>query len=474
MVKEQKKLLLGASAVLAFAVMLGSVFNTTVNANSTKLYENFEIFSSAFHNIKTYFYNTKMLESQQLMYGAIKGMLKSLDDDHSSFLEPKDLKSLNEETSGEFGGLGIMIGIRDEKLTIISPIYGTPAWKHHIQAGDIIIQIDGKSTENISLREAVRKLRGKVGTSVKISVARKGHDQPIDVTIVRDVIKIETVKTEYLKKDKIGYIKITQFAGNTAELLRDALKTVLDKKDTKALIIDLRNNPGGLLSAAIQTADLFLSEGLIVYTKGRYQSDLSRYFARTMGTYVDDNLPIVVLVNQGSASASEIFAGALQDTRRAFLLGTKTFGKGSVQRILPMKDGSAMKLTVALYYTPSGKQLKKKGLQPDFEVKIPEYNKEEQQSVLRLIKENHLSKFIAKYGKNYSDARIAQFTAEMHKLGIKLSEHEIGRWLHWETGKIGMPEVVNLKYDLQLRKAVEYIMQGKIKIRKLKTYLEAK
>lgn len=472
--KEQKKLLIGASIVLAVAVLFGALFNTSVNANSTKIYESFEIFSSAYHNIKTYFYNVKKLESRQLMYGAIKGMLKSLNDDHSAFLEPKDLKSLNEETTGEFGGLGIMIGIRDKKLTIISPIYGTPAWKHHIQAGDVIVKINGKTTENITLREAVRKLRGKVGTTVKISLARKGHDQIIDVAIVRDVIKIESVKTEYLKKQKIGYIKITQFAGNTASLLKDALKKSLSNKKTKALIIDLRNNPGGLLSAAINTADLFLTEGLIVYTKGRYSSDVSRYFARQLGTYVDDDLPILILVNKGSASASEIFAGALQDTKRAFLLGTKTFGKGSVQRILPMQDGSAMKLTVALYYTPSGKQLKKNGLVPDFKVKIPDYSKDEQRSVLRLINDNHLSKFISRHGKNYTEKQVDTFTRQLQKLGIKLSRHEIGRWLHWEAGKIGMPEIVNLKYDIQLKKAVDLINAGKIKTRKLKIYTEAK
>jgi carboxyl-terminal processing protease len=301
----------------------------------------------------------------ELINGAIKGMLQTLDP-HSSYLTPDMLKQVEVETKGSFGGLGIEIGVKDNVLTVIAPIEDTPASRAGLLAGDKIVRIENESTRDMSIMDAVKRMRGEPGTKVTVWIVREGSAEPKAYTITRDIIKIRSVKAKSLG-DGIGYIKLNQFQQDTDHELEKALQVqVKEKGGIKGLVLDLRNNPGGLLDQAVKVADKFIESGLIVYTDGRIENQKFKYTAHKEGTYL--GFPIVVLVNAGSASASEIVAGALQDHGRAILLGTQTFGKGSVQTILPMEDGSAIRLTTARYYTPNGRSIQAKGIEPDIVV----------------------------------------------------------------------------------------------------------
>jgi carboxyl-terminal processing protease len=447
--------------MLLLAVCLGYIVNAQGVARES-IYENFELFGRAFQNIRNYYYDTEKIKPRDLIYGAIQGMLEALEDEHSTFLQPAELKRLSEETSGEFGGLGIFIGIRDRILTVISPIYGTPAWEKHIQPGDRITYIDGVTTKDLPLDEALRKLRGPVGTNVTITLVRPNQDEPFDITIRRALIRIETVKSTFLEKEGLAYIKVTQFSETTAEMLKKAYDSFKNKPGFRGVIIDLRNNPGGLLSAATEVANLFIPEGLLVYTKGRDAESTRAYTANRSRFAIPETHPIAVLVNKGSASASEILAGALQDTKRATIIGETTFGKASVQSIRPLADGSAMKLTVALYYTPAGREINRKGLTPDMLVEIPEYSRAEQRSVLRLMNDEYLSNFV-KAHPSYTEQQLREFADMLARRDIVLPLEELERWIHWERNKIGEPELVNLRFDRQLRRAVESLTNGTIR-----------
>ncbi len=301
----------------------------------------------------------------ELINGAIKGMLQTLDP-HSSYLTPDMLKQVEVETRGVFGGLGIEIGIKDGILTVISPIEDTPAFRAGLQAGDKIVKIESEPTRDMNVMDAVKKLRGEPGTKVTITIVREGLSEPKAYTITRDIIKIRSVKAKSMG-DGIGYIRLTQFQQDTDGELGKALQEQSKEKGgLRGLVLDLRNNPGGLLDQAVKVADKFIESGLIVYTDGRVENQKFKYFAHKEGTYT--GFPIVVLVNAGSASASEIVAGALQDHGRAIVLGTQTFGKGSVQTIIPMEDGSAIRLTTARYYTPNGRSIQAKGIEPDIAI----------------------------------------------------------------------------------------------------------
>ena len=303
---------------------------------------------------------------KKLIYGALSGMVSSLDP-FSAFFPPDKYKEFMEETEGEFGGVGIEISMEKGRPVVVAPIEGTPAFKAGLRAGDIILAVDGEDTFGKSLLEIVKKIRGKPGTKVKLTIMRRGLDKPITVEITRAVIKIESVK--YVRHGKIGYVKLTQFQHNTSRDLRKALKDLFSQ-GVEGLVIDLRNNPGGLLSEAVKVSDLFLPEGkLIVYTKGR--RDEEKYYAKEPAL-VPSGMPVVVLINRGSASASEIVTGALQDHHRAIIVGEKSFGKASVQNIIPLEDGSAIKITVAYYYTPSGRLIHGKGIKPDVNVAMDE------------------------------------------------------------------------------------------------------
>jgi carboxyl-terminal processing protease len=334
-----------------------------VNAGEQSHYTRLKTFAESLSLVKKNY--VEDVEEKELVYGAIKGMLSSLDP-HSSFMPPEAFKEMQIDTKGEFGGLGIQIGIKDKILTIIAPIEDTPAHEAGVQAGDRIIKIEGESTKDISLHEAVSKLRGPKGTDVTITIVREGLEKSLDITITRDIIKLKSVKTRVLD-DNIGYVKLTQFQEKSAEDLRKALKE-LSEKDINALILDLRNNPGGLLKGAVDVTSQFLPPGkLVVYIKGK-NGDKTDFDTVNGNKYYE--YPMVVLVNGGSASASEIVAGALQDWGKAVVLGSQTFGKGSVQTVIPLSDGSALRLTTARYYTPKGRSIQTTGITPDIEVKL--------------------------------------------------------------------------------------------------------
>lgn len=306
------------------------------------------------------------IDDRTLLENAIKGMLSNLDP-HSAYLEPEAFNDLQESTSGEFGGLGIEVGVEDGFIKVVSPIDDTPASKAGIESGDLIIKIDGQPTKGISLMDAVEKMRGKVGHPIELTLVREGG-QPFTVKLVRAVIRVKSVKSQLLESG-YGYIRITQFQVNSGEEVGKALTRL--KKENKGkkldgLVLDLRNNPGGVLQAAVEVSDHFLTSGLIVYTKGRIANSELRFSADSAD--LSEQVPLVVLINGGSASAAEIVAGALQDHKRALVMGTDSFGKGSVQTILPLNNDRALKLTTALYFTPNGRSIQAQGIVPDIEV----------------------------------------------------------------------------------------------------------
>jgi len=322
-------------------------------------------FSEVFEKIKSDY--VEPVDDASLLRNAIHGMLSALDP-HSAYLVPDDYRELRAGTSGEFGGLGIEVGMENGFIRVISPIDGTPAARRGgVKAGDLIVKLDDTPVKGLTLNQAIKRMRGKPGTAIVLTVMREGSEQPLKISITRAIIKITSVRSRTLEPG-YGYVRISQFQARTSENMIEQLS---DLKETggghlEGLVLDLRNNPGGVLPGAVQVADAFLTDGLIVYTRGRLDSSKTRYTAKPSD--ILDGAPMVVLVNSGSASASEIVAGALQDHRRAVIMGERTFGKGSVQTILPMVDGSALKLTTARYYTPSGRSIQAKGIEPDVKI----------------------------------------------------------------------------------------------------------
>lgn len=357
---------------------------TGVNAQSS--YEDLKIFTEVLSHIRKNY--VEEVKTKDLIQGAIKGMVSSLDP-HSGYLTPEAFKELQVETKGEFGGIGIQIGIKDNMLTVIAPIEDTPAYRAGIKAGDRIIKINNESTKNMSIHDAVAKMRGKKGTTLVITILREGMKEAKDFTIVRDIIKIKSVKAKMLQ-DNIGYIKLTQFQEASAEDLRKALDK-LKKEGMKSLILDLRNDPGGLLNSAVEVVEHFLPpKRLVVYIKGR-KGEKTEYFTNLENPGYTD-IPMVVLVNQGSASASEIVAGALKDWNRAVIVGVQTFGKGSVQSLIPLSDGSGLRLTTAKYYTPKGTSIQGVGITPDIIVKLE--SKDKSAKEMPVIREKDLEKHL--------------------------------------------------------------------------------
>ncbi len=347
--------LLGASLTLGEGVLAGK------NETETLPLEDLRTFTEIFAKIKNDY--VEPIEDKDLLENAIRGMLAGLDP-HSAYLVPEDYKELQAGTSGEFGGLGIEVGMEDGFVKVISPIDDTPAYRAGVKAGDLVIRLDDTPVKGMVLSDAVKIMRGKPGTDIVLTIIRDGEDRPLNITITRDIIRVTSVKSRMLDPG-YGYVRISQFQSRTGENLREALVKLEDEADgpLKGLVLDLRNNPGGVLSAAVSVSDAFLKDGIIVYTEGRLEDAKLKFNAKP--TDILDGAPLVVLVNGGSASASEIVAGALQDHQRAIIMGQKTFGKGSVQTILPMDNGSALKLTTAKYYTPSGVSIQATGISPD-------------------------------------------------------------------------------------------------------------
>ncbi len=347
------------SFVFLTAVVVSTVNSDSLVAYGKERYEELQIFSKVLNLVQQYY--VEEVDTKKLVYGAIKGMLSELDP-HTNFLAPDVYKEFENETSGEFGGIGIEITIQNDILTVISPIEDTPAWIAGIQAGDKITEINGVSTKGFSLADAAQHMRGKKGSKVRLGIYRDSFDKPKEFIIERGTVKIKSVKFTDME-DGYGYVRLTSFIENSSTEIEKAVKTMEKKGKIRGIIIDLRRNPGGLLDQAIKISDLFLDHGIIVSTIGRNKKEKEVVYAKKDGSYVD--FPIIVLINEYSASASEILAGALQDNKRALVMGQRSFGKGSVQSVVKLGDGSALKLTVARYYTPSGVSIQAEGIKPD-------------------------------------------------------------------------------------------------------------
>ncbi len=362
--KKGKKIALFIGLLSMLVVVIGVGAQHRCAAEGGSDYEAIEMFTDVLAIVKKNY--VEEVDTKKLIYGAINGMLASLDP-HSSFMPPDMYKEMKIDTKGSFGGLGIEITIKDGFLTVISPIEDTPAFKAGIKAGDQIIKIENKFTKDMTIMDAVKRMRGPKGTKVTITIMREGFDKPRDFTLTRDIIQIKSVKFKTLEPG-YGYIRITQFQEKTDDDLSKALSSLKQENNgkLKGLILDLRNNPGGLLDQAVKVCDHFIDNGLIVYTEGR-DPESKMKFTASKGDK-EPHYPIVVLINGGSASASEIVSGALQDHNRAVIMGTQSFGKGSVQTIIPLSEDSGLRLTTALYYTPKGRSIQAKGITPDITV----------------------------------------------------------------------------------------------------------
>ncbi|MDB4806657.1 S41 family peptidase, partial [Pseudomonadales bacterium] len=327
--------------------------------NGTLALKELQAFVNAFTQIRNTY--VEEVDDKTLLENAIKGMLTELDP-HSNYLAPQTYKNLQVSATGEFGGLGLEVGMEDGFVKVISPIDDTPAQKAGIESGDLIVKIDNKPVKGLSLNEAVKLMRGKIGTSIELTVAREGNAQPLEFSLERAVISVVSVRSKVLEKDYL-YLRIAQFQANTGVDLRKVIDQATQTQAPNGIVLDLRNNPGGVLQAAVDVVDTFISEGLIVYTEGRIQTSATRFVASGEATALD--VPLVILINGGSASASEIVAGALQDHKRAIVLGTTSFGKGSVQSVIPLSETHGMKLTTARYFTPNGRSIQAQGIVPD-------------------------------------------------------------------------------------------------------------
>jgi len=381
--KQHIKLWLALLVAVVFWTV-GSGFYRNLSADGAETYKGLKLFSDVIGLVENNYVDP--VDSKELIEKAIQGMVHGLDP-HSSLLSPDDFKELQIDTQGEFTGIGVSITMKDGFVTVISPIEGTPAYEAGIKAGDRIIKVNGKATGD--LREAVKMIRGPKGTEVVVTIAREEAKKPIDFKLVRDIIPVESVKAIVLKPG-YGYIWITNFRDNTTDDLVSELEKLESAKiPLKGLILDLRDNPGGLLNQAIEVSDLFVEKGTILSIKGRKEKNTQIYKATP--NKVKRNYPIVLLINGGSASASEIVAGALQDQKRALILGTTSFGKGSVQSVEKLRDGYGLKLTIARYYTPSGRSIQAKGIQPDIIVKRRFIDKEDMDDISEgMLKEKDL------------------------------------------------------------------------------------
>ena len=391
-------------------------------ATDNETYKNLKLFNEVLNMVEKNY--VEEIDPKVVIHGAINGMIKSLDP-HSAFMTAEQYNDLKIDTKGTFSGLGIVITMQDDMITVVAPIEDKPAFIAGVKAGDKIIKVDGETTKGLNITDAVHKLRGKKGTKVTITIVREDEDDPIDFDIIRDIIEIKSVKHKIYYKN-IGYIRISSFQETTADELDKALKEInTEDVPLKGLVLDLRNNPGGLLGQSVRVSDMFLKSGVIVSSKGRAKNSEHIYTARNDGC--EPECPVIILINGGTASAAEIVSGALRDNKKAILLGAQSFGKGSVQTIVPLKGGSALKLTVAKYYTPAGESIQARGIVPDI---VVEYIKPvvTDEGKLKQIREKDL---------------------KGHIKGEKEEEKEGDG----ETGK----EMEDLKKDNQLKSAIDLL-----------------
>jgi carboxyl-terminal processing protease len=423
-------------------------------------------FNEIYYYIKDNYVDSDKTDAKRMIDGALQGLFKSLDDPYSAYITEEALRELEDTSTGAFGGVGLVISkqrlfnkngdpIENTPVEVVSPIDGTPAYRAGINAGDLIIKVEGESILELTLDEVVKRLRGAPGTSVKVTI-RRGESLEFDVSLQRAKIEIPTVKHAMIGSS-VGYIKIIEFTTYTPERVKDVL-TEFRGKGAKALIIDLRSNPGGVLSSVISIADYFLSSGTIVSVRGRNAAENVVYSAKRSNDIWPANLPVTVLIDRGSASASEILAGALKDQGRATIVGEKSYGKGTVQHVKISDDaGFGFKLTVARYYTPSGATVDKVGVLPDVEVKEEEYSDTEKASYERIIKENLVGKFIEK-NHNPREKDITAFIAQLKAKGIALREIALRRLILREVYRmVNDPPVYDLNTDIVLKRALDLL-----------------
>jgi len=438
-----------ACLAVAFSGLFLLLFISSKVMAISEPYEKLKLFTEVMSIVEEHY--VEEIDVKDLIYGAVRGMLKTLDA-HSSFMPPDLYKEMQVETKGSFGGLGIEITIKDGKLTVVSPIEDTPAFEAGIKAGDWIFKVEGELTRNMTLMDAVNKMRGKRGTKVTISIIRKEFDKPKDFTVVRDIIQIKNITSKMIR-GKIAYIKARQFQEHSGKDIAKAYQE-LKKQGFDALILDLRNNPGGLLDMAVNVSGEFLHKNdLVVSTRGRMQSQNKEY--RSNVSSLGNDYPMVVLVNAGSASASEIVAGALQDWGRAVIVGERTFGKGSVQTVIPLADGSGLRLTTAKYYTPKGRSIHGEGIIPDIVVENPRVVPAERvTSKPRVIREEDLIQFERKKEKKPEEKKKEKEGKEVKKKEKGANDKKV------EPKKEFAKE--NGLEDVQLRRAVEILEAARI------------
>ncbi|MDH5710173.1 MAG: S41 family peptidase [Gammaproteobacteria bacterium] len=404
------------------ASITGNVMASKESTNGLPLNE-LRNLSDIFSRIKSDY--VEVVEDKVLLENAIKGMLSGLDP-HSTYLNPEEYKELQIGTTGQFGGLGIQVGMEDGFVKVISPIDDTPAFHAGVQAGDLIIRLDEKPVKGMTLNDAVNIMRGKPGTAIKLTIVREGVDKPLVISITRDIIKVDSVKSRMLEPG-YGYVRITNFQSKTPADLLKAINSLKEEygSELKGLVLDLRNNPGGVLNAAADVADLFIEKGKLVYTEGRIENSKFEFNAKPGDTL--NHAPIVVLINGGSASASEIVAGALQDHHRAVVMGSKSFGKGSVQTIQELRSGGAVKITTARYFTPSGRSIQGEGIEPDIHLDTFKITETETDKVSRL-KEADLGNHISNPDKSDEEIKkenLAKEESEKNKKVLAAEDYQL-------------------------------------------------
>lgn len=408
-----------------FVSTCGSVFadrdNGEVSTDTEALpFEDLRTFTEIFGRIKRDY--VEPVSDKKLLEDAIRGMLTGLDP-HSAYLIAEEYQELKEGTTGQFGGLGIEVTMENGFVKVVSPIDDTPAQRAGIKTGDLIVRLDDQPVKGMSLNDAVKIMRGEPGSKILLTVVREGEEAPLKITITRDIIKVKSVKSRMLEKD-YGYVRISSFQSRTGESLKEAVADLKKENagNLKGLVLDLRNNPGGVLNAAVEVSDAFIKSGLIVYTEGRIENSEMRFNASPDD--IIDGAPIVVLINAGSASASEIVAGALQDQKRAVIIGEKSFGKGSVQTILPTTNGAAVKLTTARYYTPSGRSIQAEGIEPDIalaRVKLESLDKSE----FTPVKESDLSHHLTNGNKRKNEQINARQQEKAKEEALELQDYAL-------------------------------------------------
>jgi len=436
----------------------GTLFGKEV-ATDSDYFRYYNMFRETYQILKEEYVDINKIHSKTLLSGAIKGMLAATEDPYTDFLTPEVAKEFAANINGSFYGVGIRIEMRNNWLTVVAPIAGTPASKGELQPSDQIIGIDKESTEGLTSLEAVSKIRGKLGTSVQLTILRPGILQPFDIKLKRAKIDIDTVESDIInyKNKKIAYVKLIEFGVPTAKEFKKSLKELL-KENPEGLILDVRNNPGGLLTSVAEITDAILDKGLIVYTRGRIVSENFEFKASKRNTLIDIKLPIIILANQGSASASEILVGALKDTKRGTVVGKTSFGKGCVQKTHPLSDGSIIKYTIAKYYTPAGHAIAKIGIKPDIEANMwyDDLTDEEKTSIIKLQISNIIPNFLEKN----NDPKTEDIKALYNELSNKKYDFapEILEYLIKQRQSFTSTNIYDLSMDAQLVKGLDTIV----------------